>query len=84
MRQRAFGSHQNDIETFPFFAVAVLLAEFRHVPPNTVDALAIAFVVARVGFVVAYLANYAWTRNAIRNVGFAINVALVFAPWWAI
>ncbi len=83
MRQRAFGAHQNGIETFPFFAVAVLLAEFRHVPQNTVDALAIAFVVARVGFVVAYLANYAWTRTAIWNVGFAINVALFFSPWWS-
>lgn len=82
IRQRALGAHQNGIETFPFFAVAVLLAEFRHVPQSSVDALAVAFVVARIGFVAAYLANYAWTRTAIWNVGFAINIALFFSPWW--
>lgn len=84
MRERAVGAHQNGIETFPFFAAAVLLAEFRHVPQGTVDWLAIAFVVARLGFVAAYLANYAWTRTAIWNVGFAINVALFFSPWWSL
>ena len=29
---RALGAHQNGIEAFPFFAVAVLLAEFRAGP----------------------------------------------------
>src|SRR4051794_344921 len=67
LRQRALGAHQNGIETFPFFAAAVLLAEFRHVPQGTVDALAIGFVLARIAFVAAYLADYAWTRTAIWN-----------------
>ena len=83
LRQRALGAHQNGIETFPFFAVAVLLAEFRHVPQGTIDALAIAFVLARIAFVAMYLANYAWTRTAIWNVGFAVNVALFFSPAWS-
>ncbi|MEO7433011.1 MAG: MAPEG family protein [Dokdonella sp.] len=83
MRQRALGAHHNGIETFPFFAVAVLLAEFRHVPQPTIDALAVAFVVTRMAFVAAYLADFAWTRTAIWNIGFAINVALFFSPWWS-
>src|ERR1700674_3988195 len=29
LRTRALGAHQNGIEAFPFFAAAVLLAEFR-------------------------------------------------------
>ena len=29
IRARALGAHQNGIEAFPFFAAAVLLAEFR-------------------------------------------------------
>ena len=29
IRARALGAHQNGIEAFPFFATAVLLAEFR-------------------------------------------------------
>src|SRR3954454_8753975 len=34
LRARAWGAHQNGIEAFPFFAAAVLLAEFRIPPPN--------------------------------------------------
>ena len=83
LRARALGAHQNGIETFPFFAAAVLLAEFRQVPQATVDALAVAFVLARLAFVIAYLANYAWTRTAIWNIGFAFNVALFFSPYWS-
>jgi uncharacterized MAPEG superfamily protein len=30
VRARAWGAHLNGIETFPFFATAVLLAEFRN------------------------------------------------------
>ncbi len=82
LRARALGAHQNGIETFPFFAAAVLLAEFRHVPQGTIDALAVVFVLARMAFVAAYLANYAWTRTAIWNAGFAVNIALFFSPAW--
>ena len=32
IRSRALGAHQNGIEAFPFFAAAVLLAEFRAAP----------------------------------------------------
>jgi uncharacterized MAPEG superfamily protein len=41
LRARALGAHQNGIETFPFFAVAVLLAEFRAAPQNLINELAI-------------------------------------------
>jgi uncharacterized MAPEG superfamily protein len=59
---RALGAHLNGIETFPFFALSVLLAEFRQLPQNWVDKLAVAFVVIRLLFVVAYLSN----RSTIR------------------
>ena len=36
LRARALAAHQNGIEAFPFFAVAVLLAEF-HSAPATAD-----------------------------------------------
>jgi uncharacterized MAPEG superfamily protein len=32
IRARALGAHQNGMEAFPFFAVAVLLAEFHSSP----------------------------------------------------
>jgi len=80
---RALGAHLNGIETFPFFAVAVLLAEFRHAPQNRIDVLAAAFVGVRVFFVAAYLANWPTTRTLLWNLGFAVNAAIFFMPWWA-
>jgi len=37
IRKRALGAHINGIETFPFFATAVLLSELRRAPQNCVD-----------------------------------------------
>src|SRR5450759_5825863 len=42
---RALGAHQNGIEAFPFFAVAVLLAEFRVGPQHLIDELAVLFLI---------------------------------------
>jgi uncharacterized MAPEG superfamily protein len=83
LRARALGAHINGIETFPFFAAAVLLAEFRNVPQHPIDALAAAFVLLRLAFVAAYLANFPWTRTLIWNAGFAANLAIFISPWWA-
>src|SRR5215475_6226410 len=70
LRARALNAHLNGIETFPFFAVAVLLAEFRAAPQHLIDLLAVGFVVLRLLYVAAYLLNYPWTRTLIWNAGF--------------
>lgn len=57
LRNRALGAHNNGIETLPFFAFAVLLAEFRHTPQSTLDQLALAFVAIRLVFAAVYLAG---------------------------
>jgi len=80
---RALGAHINGIETFPFFAVAVLLAEFRQQPQHWIDALAVGFVAVRLAFVFAYLVNRPTTRTLLWNLGFALNLAIFFTPWWA-
>ena len=41
IRARALGAHQNGIEAYPFFAAAVLLAEFRGAPQNLVNELSV-------------------------------------------
>jgi uncharacterized MAPEG superfamily protein len=82
MPARALGAHINGMETFPFFAVAVLLSEFRHQPQLWIDWLAIAFVLVRLLFVVAYLRNRSTTRTVLWNLGFVINAAIFFMPWW--
>ena len=79
---RALGAHLNGIETFPFFAAAVLLAEFRHQPQHWIDLLAIAFIGVRLAFVLVYLGNWPTTRTLLWNLGFAVNTAIFLMPWW--
>ena len=79
---RALGAHINGIETFPFFAVAVLFAEFRAQSQFLVDVLAVGFVLVRLVFVAAYLTNWPTTRTLLWNLGFLINAAIFFMPWW--
>ena len=83
LRRRALGAHLNGIETFPFFAAAVLLAEFRQCPQAEIDILAIGFLIARLAYVAAYLGDWPTTRTLLWNLGFAFNAAIFFMPWWS-
>ena len=83
MAARALGAHLNGIETFPFFAVSVLLAEFRQAPQHEIDLLAAAFILVRLAFVFAYLGNWPIARTLVWNLGFVINTAIFLIPWWA-
>ena len=79
-RARALGAHQNGLEALPFFAAAVLLAEFRPAPQGLIDSLAAGFVVARIAYLAAYLGNRALLRSTIWTLGFLINVCLFLSP----
>jgi uncharacterized MAPEG superfamily protein len=80
IRSRALGAHLNGIETFPFFAAAVLLAEFRAAPQNLINELAVLFLVVRIAYVFTYIGNRPTLRSILWNVGFVINVAIFFLP----
>ena len=80
IRARALGAHQNGIEAFPFFAVAVLLAEFRLGSMRTIDELAVLFLIVRIAYVFTYLGNRPTLRSILWSIGFAINVAIFFLP----
>ena len=80
IRARALGAHQNGIEAFPFFAVAVLLAEFRAAPQNLINELAVLFLIVRIAYVFTYLGNRPTLRSILWSLGFAINVAIFFLP----
>lgn len=84
LRSRALGAHINGIETFPFFAAAVLLAEFRQCPQHWIDMLAIGFLLARLAYVAAYLGNWPTARTLLWNLGFLLNAAIFFMPWWSV
>src|SRR6201991_2799880 len=80
LRARALGAHQNGIEAFPFFAAAVLLAEFRAAPQNLINELAVLFVIVRIAYVLTYVGNRPRLRSILWNVGFVIIVAIFFLP----
>ena len=80
IRSRALGAHQNGIETFPFFAVAVLLAEFRGGPQRFVNELAVLFLIVRIAYVFTYLGDRPTLRSILWSIGFVINLAIFFMP----
>jgi len=84
IRKRALGAHINGMETFPFFATAVLLAEFRSAPQSWVDSLALGFLVTRVAFVAAYVGNKPTLRTVLWNAAMAFNVGLFFLSGYGV
>jgi uncharacterized MAPEG superfamily protein len=77
-RRRANAAQANSFEAFPLFAVAVLVAHQTHAPMGRVDALALAFVGLRIGYLVAYLADVAALRSALWMGALGCCVALFF------
>jgi uncharacterized MAPEG superfamily protein len=80
IRARALGAHLNGIEAFPFFAIAVLLAEFRAGPQRLVNELSVLFLIVRIAYVFTYLGNRPTLRSILWSIGFAINLAIFFMP----
>ena len=80
IRARALGAHQNGLEVFPFFAAAVLLAEFRIGPLRLIDELAVLFLIVRIAYVFTYIGNRPTLRSILWALGFAINIAIFFLP----
>ena len=80
IRSRALGAHQNGIEAFPFFAFAVLLAEYRVGPLRLIDELAVLFLIVRIAYVFTYIGNRPTLRSILWSIGFAINIAIFFLP----
>ena len=80
VRARVLGAHVNGIETFPFFAAAILLAELKHGAQGLVDGLSVGFLVVRLAFVAAYVMNRPTTRTLLWNLGFLLNVLIFISP----
>ncbi len=79
-RARSQWAHQNSYESLPFFFAAVILAEMRAAPQGTVNALAIAFVVARAGYIAAYWFDRPTLRSVVWAVALLCNLAIFFLP----
>jgi uncharacterized MAPEG superfamily protein len=75
---RAHAAQLNSFEALPVFIAGVLVAQRLNAPQATVNGLAIAFVLLRVGFIGAYLADKANLRSVLRLLALICCVALFF------
>lgn len=78
-RARAHAAQLNSFEAFPFFAAAVITAQLRGAPHDTIDVLAAIFIVARVLYIVLYLADLASLRSLVWLTGMGCVVAIFLA-----
>jgi uncharacterized MAPEG superfamily protein len=77
-RARANAAQANLFESLPFFFAAVIIASLASAPQNKVDALAVGFVVARIAYLICYVANWPTTRSIVWLAGIACVVAIFF------
>ncbi len=68
-RKRADNAQLNSFEAFPFFAAAVIIAHLAHAPQDRVDVVAVIFVLARLGYLICYLADWHWVRSLVWLIG---------------
>jgi uncharacterized MAPEG superfamily protein len=79
-KRRAYAAHQNAYENFPFFAFAVIAAATQSAPIGTLNALAVLYVVVRVGHGVLYINDSARLRSMAYGAGLLINIAIFVLP----
>ena len=65
---RAYGAHLNGLETFSWFAAAVIVAHMVGGPSRIADILAVVYILLRIGHLAAYLA----VRQPLRTAAFAL------------
>jgi uncharacterized MAPEG superfamily protein len=78
-RARANAAQANSFEAFAFFAAGVIIATLAQVDAVRIDVYAFAFVAARVGFIVCYVADKASLRSLCWLVGLLSVVGLFAA-----
>lgn len=75
-RARANAAQANSFEAFPFFAAAVIVAHLTQAPQDRIDALAVMFVLARVAFIVFYVADWHWARSIAWTIGIVATITI--------
>lgn len=75
---RANAAQSNSFEALPLFIAGVLVAERMQAPQATINALAVFFVVMRLAYIGAYVADKASLRSVIWTLGLGASIALFF------
>jgi uncharacterized MAPEG superfamily protein len=77
---RAYGAHLNGLETFPWFASAVIVAHMIGGPSRISDILAVVYILVRIGHMVAYLTDRQPLRSAAFGISQLIALAIFISP----
>jgi uncharacterized MAPEG superfamily protein len=75
-RARANAAQANLFESLPLFFAAVIIATIANAPQNRIDLLAIGFILARIAFLVCYVANWPTARTIVWTAGLICVVAI--------
>lgn len=77
-RARANAAQANLFESLPLFFAAVIIAVIADAPQHRVDLLALGFVIARIAYLVCYLADWPTSRSIVWLAGLACVVSIFF------
>ena len=77
-RARANAAQANLFESLPFFFAAVIIASIANAPQARIDILAAGFVLARIAYLICYVANWPTTRSIVWLIGIICVVSLFF------
>ena len=81
---RAHGAHLNGLETFAFFAVAVLVASGSapHAEIPLLNGLAAVWIVLRLVYIATYLFDLPTARSVVWIGSYVLTVAIFTMPAW--
>lgn len=74
--ERAKWAEKNSFEILPGYAAAVIIAHLAGADQNSVDIIAIAFIISRLLYCLCYLKNWAMLRSAVWFVGLLCIIRL--------
>jgi uncharacterized MAPEG superfamily protein len=77
---RAYGAHLNGLETFSWFAAAVIVSHMIGGPSRIADILAVVYIVLRVGHMAAYVAGRQPVRTTLFAVAQFVALAIFILP----
>ena len=77
-RARANAAQANLFESLPLFFAAVIIASINHAPQARIDLLTIGFVIARITYLICYIANWPATRSIVWLLGLICVVTIFF------
>ena len=77
-RARANAAQANLFESLPFFFAAVIIAHIENAAQSRIDFLAVSFVLARIAYLVCYVANWSAARSIAWLLGLICVIAIFF------